>query len=96
MPLPVPFHRSKRDGVYSAASGNCHPHIVLRGGEDAPNYDLRAIQNAKSKLEAAGLESHAFSQTALTTIQEEIRARRLQYFPTSYNKLLTQILPFVA
>ncbi len=50
-------------------TGNEYTHVILRGGSDRPNYDRVSVDDATSRLEAAGLNprlmvdcSHANSQ----------------------------------
>ncbi len=54
---PQTFLGISADGVASAVStkGNPDCHIVLRGGDDGPNYDDRHVVEAERQLEQAGL-----------------------------------------
>jgi 3-deoxy-7-phosphoheptulonate synthase len=55
---PHTFLGISTDGVASAVSttGNPHCHIVLRGGDDGPNYSAAHIADAEQRLEHAGLD----------------------------------------
>ena len=46
-------HEGAAAEVYTA--GNPDGHLVLRGGEDGPNYDAAAVASAQAILEKAGL-----------------------------------------
>ena len=46
-------HQGRAAEVYTA--GNPDGHLVLRGGEDGPNYDAAAVASAQAMLEKAGL-----------------------------------------
>jgi 3-deoxy-7-phosphoheptulonate synthase len=39
-----------------SAKGNCDSHLILRGGNDGPNFDADSVANAQAKLRAAGLK----------------------------------------
>jgi len=43
-----------RSAIFST-TGNEDCHIILRGGESGPNYDSASVQDAKSRLERAGM-----------------------------------------
>lgn len=55
---PHTFLGISTDGVASAVSttGNSRCHIVLRGGDDGPNYSAAHIAQAEQSLEKAGLD----------------------------------------
>jgi 3-deoxy-7-phosphoheptulonate synthase len=55
---PHTFLGISTDGVASAVSttGNPHCHIVLRGGDDGPNYSADHVADAERRLEKAGLD----------------------------------------
>jgi len=55
---PHTFLGISTDGVASAVSttGNPHCHIVLRGGDDGPNYSADHIAAVEQRLETAGLD----------------------------------------
>jgi len=40
-----------------STSGNEDCHVILRGGNDEPNYDAKSVADAVSKLEEAGVEA---------------------------------------
>jgi len=42
--------------VVVSTSGNRYAHIILRGGDDGPNYDAESVREAQAMLEEAGLE----------------------------------------
>lgn len=46
-------HQGAAAEVYT--TGNPDGHLVLRGGEDGPNYDAAAVASAQATLEKAGL-----------------------------------------
>jgi 3-deoxy-7-phosphoheptulonate synthase len=54
---PQTFLGISGDGVASAVTttGNPHCHIVLRGGENGPNYSAEHVTDARRRLEQAGL-----------------------------------------
>ncbi len=54
---PQTFLGVSPQGIASAVTtkGNPHCHIILRGGEDGPNYDADQVATAASELEKAGL-----------------------------------------
>jgi 3-deoxy-7-phosphoheptulonate synthase len=55
---PHTFLGISGDGVASAVSttGNPNCHIVLRGGDNGPNYSADHVAEAEQRLEEAGLE----------------------------------------
>ncbi len=55
---PQTFLGISGDGVASAVSttGNPDCHVVLRGGEDGPNYSAQHVAETERRLEEAGLE----------------------------------------
>jgi 3-deoxy-7-phosphoheptulonate synthase len=55
---PQTFLGISGDGVASAVSttGNPNCHIVLRGGDNGPNYSAEHVADAERQLEQAGLE----------------------------------------
>lgn len=56
---PQTFLGVSDQGVASAVStsGNPDCHIILRGGEDGPNYDDSSVNDALDKIEKAGFPS---------------------------------------
>lgn len=56
---PQTFLGVNPDGVASAVTtkGNPHCHIILRGGEDGPNYSADCVRTTRAALESAGLPS---------------------------------------
>ena len=54
---PQTFLGISAEGIASAVTtnGNPHCHIILRGGEDGPNFDAAHVAEAASGLEAKGL-----------------------------------------
>lgn len=54
---PQTFLGVSADGVASAVTtrGNPFCHIILRGGDQGPNYDEASVANAKKELESAKL-----------------------------------------
>jgi 3-deoxy-7-phosphoheptulonate synthase len=55
---PQTFFGISGDGVASAVSttGNPNCHLVLRGGDQGPNYSAEHVADAERRLEEAGLE----------------------------------------
>lgn len=54
---PQTFLGISAEGIASAVStnGNPHCHIILRGGDDGPNYDSEHVALATTELESKGL-----------------------------------------
>lgn len=54
---PHVFLNPNREGrlVRTAGSGNSQCHLVLRGGEKGPNYDLASIAHAMQRCQRAGV-----------------------------------------
>jgi 3-deoxy-7-phosphoheptulonate synthase len=57
--IPHSFLGIDEDGHTAVVktTGNPHTHLVLRGGDKQPNFELPEVTNAACKLEAAGLDS---------------------------------------
>lgn len=55
---PQTFLGVSPEGVASAVStrGNYYCHLVLRGGDEGPNYTAEFVQQAEQQMEAAGLK----------------------------------------
>ena len=55
---PQTFLGISREGIASAVSTNGNPycHIILRGGENGPNYESEHVKTAASQLEEKGLQ----------------------------------------
>ena len=55
---PQTFLGIRREGIASAVSTNGNPycHIILRGGENGPNYESEHVKTAASQLEEKGLQ----------------------------------------
>ena len=55
---PQTFLGVSPEGVASAVStkGNPYPHLVLRGGDDGPNYSAEFVQQAEEQMVSAGLK----------------------------------------
>lgn len=54
---PQTFFGISAEGVASmvGTTGNPYAHMVLRGGEDGPNFDAASVAKARQMLESAGL-----------------------------------------
>ncbi len=55
---PQTFLGISQEGIASAVStnGNPHCHIILRGGEDGPNYETEHVKIVANQLEDEGLQ----------------------------------------
>ena len=55
---PQTFLGISQEGIASAVStnGNPHCHIILRGGEDGPNYETEHVKTVANQLEDKGLQ----------------------------------------
>jgi len=55
---PQTFLGISQEGIASAVStnGNPHCHIILRGGEDGPNYETEHVKTVANQLEGKGLQ----------------------------------------
>ncbi|MDG1855112.1 MAG: 3-deoxy-7-phosphoheptulonate synthase [Verrucomicrobiales bacterium] len=55
---PQTFLGISQEGIASAVStnGNPHCHIILRGGEDGPNYETGHVKTVANQLEDKGLQ----------------------------------------
>jgi 3-deoxy-7-phosphoheptulonate synthase len=85
---PQTFLGVSEQGVASAVStsGNPDCHVILRGGEDGPNYDEASVQAAVDTLKAAHLPPHlmidashancAKDDTRMPAVFEEIVRQR--------------------
>ncbi|MCB1078954.1 MAG: 3-deoxy-7-phosphoheptulonate synthase, partial [Verrucomicrobiae bacterium] len=54
---PQTFFGISAEGVASMVSttGNPYAHMVLRGGDDGPNFDAASVAKARTLLEASGM-----------------------------------------
>ena len=73
------FTQNAQSAIFTT-TGNADTHIILRGGNSAPNYDAASVEQAMRSLEEAGLEkrlmidfSHANSLKQYTRQREVCR-----------------------
>ena len=68
-----------------ATEGNPDCHVILRGGEDGPNYDSKAVANTVSALEKNGLV-----KTLMIDASHANCGKRFTEMPATYREILRQ------
>ena len=68
-----------------ATEGNPDCHVILRGGEDGPNYDAVSVAST-----LAALEKHGLTKTVMVDASHANCGKDCRKMPATYREILTQ------